>query len=178
MRTYDIIVAIHQTRKMGDKKKFGPDSLDQWGAAAGVSGLSSQSAALNLARRLPDGWGIENEGNSYGERLFRKLVKIELPGGVEAGIYRIANVNIDGLHSTKYSCRDGMGSTVYCYTREARLMEPGEDRSEAIDRAINSGIILSVPGPDGVRHEVEAKVLAVSGIFGSREPEGWQRSTF
>ena len=65
MRTYDIIVAIHQTRKMGDKKKFGPDSLDQWGAAAGVSGLSSQSAALNLARRLPDGWGIENEGSSY-----------------------------------------------------------------------------------------------------------------
>ena len=178
MRTYDIIVAIHQTRKMGDKKKFGPDSLDQWGAAAGVSGLSSQSAALNLARQLPDGWGIENEGSSYGERMFRKLVKIELPDGVEAGSYRIANVNIDGLHSTKYSCRDGMGSTVYCYTREARLMEPGEDRSEAIDRAINSGIILSVPGPDGVRHEVEAKVLAVSGIFGSREPEGWQRSTF
>ena len=48
MRTYDIIVAIHQTRKMGDKKKFGPDSLDQWGAAAGVSGI--------FGSREPEGW--------------------------------------------------------------------------------------------------------------------------
>ena len=73
MRAYDIIVAIHQTRKTGDKTKHGPESLDQFGAAAGVSHLSSRPEGPALARRLPDGWGVDHETHD------RKLVKIVLP---------------------------------------------------------------------------------------------------
>ena len=172
MRTYDIIVAIHQTRKSGDKTKRGPESLDQFGAAAGVSHLSSRPEGPTLASRL-NGWGVDYEASGDGHTPYRKLAKIELPVGVEAGPYKIANVTLDGLHSTTHNCKDGMGSTVYCYTREARLMDPDEDRSAAIDRAIQSGVVLLVPGADGQRHEVEARVLAVSDLYASRAPENW-----
>lgn len=147
MRTYDIIVAIHQIRKIGDKTKQGPESFDQFGAAAGVSHLSSRPEGPTLVNHLPD--------------------------GVESGEYKIANVTIDGLHSTDYTCRDGMGRTVYCYTRQARLLDPDEDRSAAIDQAINSGVVLLVPGADGKRYEVEARVLAVSDLYGDRAPDNW-----
>lgn len=167
MRTYDIIVAIHQARKMGDKTKFGPDCLDQFGAAAGVSGLSTRPEGPTLADRLPDGWGVDYAVKD------RKAVKIELPDGVVPGEYKIGDVTLDGLHSTAHKASDGMGSTVYCYTREARLLDPGEDHSAAIDRAIHSGVILLVPGADGKRHEVEARVLAVSDLYGDRAPDNW-----
>ena len=173
MRTHDIIVAIHQTRKRGDKAKRGPESLDQFGAAAGVSHLSSRPEGPMLATRLPDGWGVDCEASGDGHTPYRKLVKIEVPDGVEAGPYKVANVTIDGLYSTRYNCKDGMGSTIYCYTREARLMDLDEDRSAAIDRAIQSGVVLLVPGADGQRHEVEARVLAVSDLYASRAPENW-----
>ena len=167
MRTCDIIVAIHQTVKRGDKSKRGPESFDEYGAAAGVSFLSSRIEGPTLHNFLPDDWCVDREIRG------RKLVRIELPDGVEAGPYKIANVNLDGLHSTEYYCRDGMGRTVYCYTREARLMEPDEDRSAAIDRAIKSGVVLLVPGADGQRHEVEARVLAVSDYYEDTAPESW-----
>lgn len=167
MRTYDIIVAIHQIRKIGDKTKQGPESFDQFGAAAGVSHLSSRPEGPTLVNHLPDGWGVDYEVGG------RKLVKIALPDGVESGEYKIANVTIDGLHSTDYTCRDGMGRTVYCYTRQARLLDPDEDRSAAIDQAINSGVVLLVPGADGKRHEVEARVLAVSDLYRNRAPDNW-----
>ena len=172
MRTYDIIVAIHQTRKSGDKTKRGPESLDTFGAAAGVSHLSSRPEGPSLHNFL-DGWGVDGEAAGEGHTPWRKLVKIELPADVEAGPYKIANVTVEGLHSTAHSCKDGMAGTVYCYTREARLMDPDEDRGAAIDRAIKSGVILLVPGADGQRHEVEARVLAVSDLYASRAPENW-----
>lgn len=168
MRYYDIIVAIHQTRKIGDKTKFGPDRLDTFGAAAGVSHLSSRPEGPTLSDMLPDGWGVDYETHG------RKAVKIALPDGVEAGPYKIANVTVDGLHSTTHKASDGMGRAVYAYTREARLMDPDEDRSAAIDRAINSGIILLVPGPDGKRHEVQAQVVAVSDLYDDTAPDNWQ----
>ena len=166
MRTHDIIVAIHQARKAGDKTKYGPERLDTFGAAAGVSHLSSRPEGPSLHNFLP-GWGVDHETRG------RKLVKIALPDGVEAGPYKAANVTLDGLHSTAHSCQDGTGSAVYCYTREARLMDPGEDRGAAIDRAINSGVVLLVPGADGQRHEVEARVLAVSELYEDRAPDSW-----
>ena len=52
-------------------------------------------------------------------------------------------------------------------------MEPDEDRSAAIDRAIKSGVVLLVPGADGQRHEVEARVLAVSDYYEDNAPESW-----
>lgn len=170
MRTHDIIIAIYQTRKMGDKTKFGPEQLDQFGAAAGVSHLSSRPEGPTLADRLSDGWGVDYETHG------RKSVKIALPDGVEAGPYKIANVTLDGLHSTAHKASDGMGRAVYCYTREARLMEPDEDRSAAIDRAIKSGVLLLVPGPDGQRHEVQTQVLAVSDLYDDHAPESWTGS--
>lgn len=167
MSYHDIIVSIYQARKPGDKTKFGPDRLDAFSAAAGVSRLSSRPEGPTLSDMLPDGWGVDHETHG------RKLVKIALPDGVEAGPYKIGNVTVDGLHSTTYKARDGMGRTVYAYTREARLMDPGEDRGAAIDRAIKSGIILLVPGEDGTRHESEAIVVAVSDLYDSTAPEGW-----
>ena len=167
MRTYDIIVSIHQIRKQGDKTKRGPESLDQFGAAAGVSHLSSRPEGPTLGDLLPDGWGVDHETHG------RKLVKIALPDGVEPGPYQIANVTIDGLHSTENKVSDGMGQAVYCYTREARLLDPDEDRGAAIDRAINSGVILLVPGADEQRHEVQTQVLAVSDLYDDHAPNNW-----
>lgn len=164
---YDIIVAIHQARKLGDKTKAGPDRLDTFGAAAGVSHLASRPEGPTLSDRLPDGWGIDCETHG------RKLVKVALPDNVEAGPYKIANVTIDGLHSTVHTANDGMGPTVYCYTKEARLMDPDEDRGAAIDRAIYSGVILLVPGEDGKRHEVQVRVVAVSDLYEDVAPAGW-----
>lgn len=172
MRTHDIIVAIHQTAKSSGLAGRGPESLPQYGAAAGVSHLSSRPEGPTLRDRL-DGWDVDGESARDGHTPWRKLVRIELPDGVEAGPYTIAGVTINGLHSTAYSCRDGMGRSVYCYTREARVMEPGETASEAIDRAIGSGVILLVPGADGTRHEVEARVLAVSDLYGGLAPDNW-----
>lgn len=45
-------------------------------------------------------------------------------------------------------------------------MDDGETREAAIDRAIRSGIMLSIPTSSGGRKSVEAQVLSVSALFG------------
>lgn len=70
-----------------------------------------------------------------------------------------------------HAATDGMGRTVYAYCRDTHLLLDGETWEHAIDSAINSGVVLLVPGEDGKRHEVPAKVLAVSDIYGANAPE-------
>lgn len=171
MRTYDIIVAVHHAIKAPSRDTYGPESVGLYGTAAGVSLLSTRPEGPNLAGLLPEGWGIYNELRS--EEPWRKIVKIVLPEDVEGGDYLLANVTINGLHSTRYSAKDGMGSTVYVLTKEARLMDIKESNNDAIDRAIRSGIVLLVPGADGKRHETPVEVAAVSELYGGSAPADW-----
>ena len=101
MHTYDIIVAVHHALKAPSRDTYGPESVGLYGTAAGVSLLSTRPEGPNLANLLPEGWGIYNELRS--EEPWRKIVKIVLPEDVEGGDYLIANVTINGLHSTRYS---------------------------------------------------------------------------
>lgn len=165
--THDIIVSIYSCHKAGDKSKRGPESLDTYGAAAGVSMLStSPEGAYTLGEMLPDGWTVDNEVGGIGQPPHRKRVTITLPEGVEYGPYTIGTATLIGLHSTQHTSTDGMGATVYAYVREARLMEPGESREQAIDRAIKSGIMLAIPTSAGGRESIRADVVSVSDMSG------------
>lgn len=165
--THDIIISIYSCHKAGNKSKAGPDSLDTYGAAAGVSMLSTRpEGAYALAQMLPDGWTVDNEVGGIGQPPHRKRVTITLPEGVEYGPYTIGTATLTGLHSTQHTSTDGMWATVYVYVREVRLMEPGESREQAIDRAIKSGIMLAIPTSTGGRESIRADVASVSGIFG------------
>lgn len=166
----NIIVAIYSARKQGDKTKSGPESFDTFNAAVGVSGLSTRPEGPTVSTFLPDGWIADREVDSVAGP-YRKLVKIELPNDVEDGPYTIGGAPVYGLHSTTHAATDGMGRTVYAYCRDTRLLLDGETWEHAIDSAINSGVVLLVPGEDGKRHEVPAKVLAVSDIYGANAPE-------
>lgn len=93
---------------------------------------------------------------------WRKKVKIELPVGVHEGLYKISGLERYGLYSD-YVAKDGMGPTVFVYTKKA-APEMGENNMwKAINEAINGGVFLSIPQEDGSRKEVQAKVIAVSG---------------
>ena len=173
MRYYDIIVAVYQCRKCGDKNKHGPESLDSFKTAVGVSLISTRPEGTTLSDLLPEGWVAEHEINHI---PFRKIVKIILPENVESGSYKIGNIELTGLHSTKYSVNDGMGRAIYVKTKETRFMEQSETYDSAIDRAIKSGIILMVPGEDGKRHEVQTEVVAISELYGVRAPDKWEWS--
>lgn len=165
--THDIIVSIYACHKAGDKSKRGPDSLDTYGAAAGVSMLSTRpEGAYTLAQMLPAGWTVDNEVGGIGQAPHRKRVTITLPEGVEYGPYTIGTATLTGLHSTQHTSTDGMGATVYTYVKEARLMEPGEGREQAIDRAIKSGIMLAIPTSTGGRESIQADAVSVSDMFG------------
>lgn len=60
--THDIIISVYSCHKAGDKSKRGPDSLDIYGAAAGVSMLSTRpEGAHTLGEMLPDGWTEEQQ---------------------------------------------------------------------------------------------------------------------
>lgn len=168
--THDIIVSIYACHKAGDKSKRGPDSLDTYGAAAGVSMLSTRpEGAYTLDQMLPDGWTVDGEVGGVEQLTYRKRVTITLPEGVEYGPYTIDASTLTGLHSTQHTSTDGMGATVYAYVREARLMDDGETREQAIDRAIKSGIMLAIPTSTGGRESVQADVVSVSGMFGDTE---------
>lgn len=167
--THDIIISVYSCHKAGDKTKRGPERLDTYGAAAGVSMLSTRpEGAYTLGAMLPPGWIADGEATGS---AYRKRVTIELPKGVEYGPYNVGTATLTGLHSTQHSATDGMGPTVYAYTREARLMDEGETRESAIDRAIKSGIMLSIPTASGGRESIAADVLSVSPMFGDSANE-------
>lgn len=172
MNTCDITISIHAVHRAGDPHSHGSDRFEEFGAAAGVSSVSSRQERKSVVRMLDGGWGLQGEIGGLGAEPSRKVVRIALPDGVSYGYYNIANVEIHGLHG-EHSTRDGMGRTVYCYCRETRLMDPDESNETAIDRAIASGIMLSVPQADGSRAEIEATVIAVSDLYGERKPDNW-----
>ena len=126
---------------------------------------------MKARRPRKDGFYVTGISHAHCARRWlqaphRKRVTIILPEGLEYGLYTIGTATLTGLHSTQHTSIDGMGATVYAYVREARLMEPGEGREQAIDRAIKSGIMLSVPTSTGGRESIRADVVSVSGIFG------------
>lgn len=50
-------------------------------------------------------------------------------------------------------------------------MDEGETRESVIDRAIKSGIMLSIPTASGGRESIAADVLSVSPMFGDSANE-------
>lgn len=156
---HTIHVEIYNAKKSGDTTKSGPDRFDEFAGAVGISALDSRPEGPTVSDLLPSSW--HTEGNA-GNNPYRKAVEIDLPVGVEYGAYKVGSVELYGLHSKMHSADDGMGSAVFAYAKGTRLLADDENREQAVDRAIESGIILLVPGPDGKRHEVEAKILSVS----------------
>lgn len=167
----DIIVSVHQAYKPGDLAKYGPGRTKTWGAFAGVSLLSTRPEGPSVIDRIKEcGWRIDHELGGIGQPPWRKIVKIELPSGIHYGNFSLAGCSMYGLYSD-YSAKDGMGRCVYCYCRES--IPVTGDNSDAIDQSIASGIMLSAPVKDGNRIEIEAKVLAVSDIYGYNAPQNW-----
>lgn len=167
----DIIVSVHQAYKPGDLAKYGPGRTKTWGAFAGVSLLSTRPEGPSVIDRIKEcGWRIDHELGGIGQPPWRKIVKIELPSGIHYGNFSLAGCSMYGLYAD-YSAKDGMGRCVYCYCRESIAVTG--DNSDAIDQSIASGIMLSAPAQDGNRIEIEAKVLAVSDIYGYNAPQNW-----
>lgn len=137
---------------------------------AGVSSTSSRPEGPTVGSQMHDlGWTI------YEETSRRKAVKIDLPEGVEASPYTVGGVKLYGLHASAAAgraARDGMGCTVYVYTRPASTREAGGDEA-AFDKTIKSGVFLSVPQESGGRKEIPVKVLAVSPLYTERFPDEW-----
>lgn len=167
----DIIVSVYQAYKPGNLAKYGPGRMKTWGAFAGVSLLSTRPEGPSVIDRIKEcGWRIDHELGGIGQPPWRKIVKIELPSGIHYGNFSLAGCSMYGLYSD-YSAKDGMGRCVYCYCRES--IPVTGDNSDAIDQSIASGIMLSAPVKDGNRIEIEAKVLAVSDIYGYNAPQNW-----
>ena len=62
-----------------------------------------------------------------------------------------------------------MGCSVYVYCEDAPKVNEG-DYNGAIDTAIASGIMLSVPDKGSARREIQAEVVTVSDLYGDEGP--------
>lgn len=163
MKTAEIIVSIHSVCKDGDPTKSGPEKFPEYASAAGVSLSSTRPEGVTVDDQLLGNWRYDKELGGVGFPPCRKRVEIQLPDGVSFGPYQIANCEITGLHG-EHAAKDGMGKAVYCYCKDAWIIQ-NETFEQAIDRAIASGIVLSIPDQDGKRNEVGANVIAISGIY-------------
>lgn len=168
---HDIVVTIYQAYTPGDLSKFGPERHKTYGGFAGVSLLSSRPEGVTIADKVPDGWQIDHEIGGLGVPPYRKRVKIKLPYGVHYGDYSVNAVTLTGLYAD-HQAADGMGRSVYVYCNDAPKANEG-DYNGAIDEAIASGIMLSIPSKDGDRREMQAEVVAVSDLYGDVAPANW-----
>lgn len=133
-------------------------------------------AAVSRISTRPDLTNVEDYGlgeltdisECHGEQPTHKLVKVDLPHCVHDGEYPIGNTTAIGLYSD-WSNNDGMGRAVSVRCGKAAIVNT--DNGYAIDEAIASGIILSVPAVDNKRHDIRVKVLAISDIYASTAPE-------
>ena len=170
----DIIVTIYSARIRGEERKAGFGNADRHGAFAGVSMVSTRPEGnKTVADRIADGlpWCDFREIGGLGTSPHRKIVEIELPDGVSYGPFDFAKNHMYGLHA-EHCAADGMGPCVYAYCNISAPVVNG-DFEKAIDAAISSGILLSVPQEDGTRAEIPVKVLSVSPIYGDKAPESW-----
>ena len=102
---------------------------------------------------------------------YQAVGRIELPEGVQDGLFSFAHRGMTGLHSA-HSTKDGMGPCVFVWCNTPAQVRD-HDLEAAVDEAIASGLTFSVPQADGSRREVPAKVIAVSDFYGSTAPENW-----
>jgi hypothetical protein len=169
--TCDIVVSIYSAHRPTQTK-----GINEYGGFAGVSYAQSNCGATVTAHIQEPGWILDSEGPwQIGSPPCRKLVRIGLPDGVNCGPYSIANVDRDGLYSD-YSARDGMGSAVHAMCAQSVKVDD-DDIEAAIDAAIASGILLSVPQQDGTRELIQAEILDISPIYSHAAPEGWTDPT-
>ena len=168
---HDIVVTIYQAYIPGDLSKFGPERHKTNGGFAGVSLLSIRPEGVTIADKVPDGWQIDHEIGGLGVPPYRKRVRIKLPDGVHYGDYRVGSTTLTGLYADNQAA-DGMGSSVYVYCKDAPKANEG-DYNGAIDAAIASGIMLSIPDKGSARREIQAEVVAVSDLYGDTAPANW-----
>lgn len=161
----NIVVTIYRVVKRGNLSKFGPESFNQYAYVAGVSMMRPEGPSVTKFMN-EKGWQYDGE-----QSLGHCLVKISLPDNVHYGDYKIGNVDILGFYSDYY-IKDGMGPTAYIYSRVSPLVE-GTDYEGAIDKAIASGIMFSVPQKDGSRKEETAQVVKVSKIYNEKMEENF-----
>ena len=167
--THIITLAIHAAQRPApDATEHNPAKV--YDGFAGVSSSSTRPEGPTVGRQMANsGWTV------YEETTRRRMVKIELPDGVETSPYTVG-VKLYGLHASAAAgraARDGRGSAVYVYVRTpASVREAGSDDA-AFTAAIKSGVLLSVPQEDGTRLEIPVPVTAVSPIFTDRSPVEW-----
>lgn len=156
---------VRLTTYAASRAKDGLPIRDQDGFVA-ISSTGSRPESHSAEQQIADlGWRAEKETS----RLCQ-LVRIELPEGVDYCPFEFAGLGLHGPHTTNASARDGNGPIVFTYVgKPASIREAGSDEA-AFAAALDSGIFLSVPQPDGTRREVRAKVLAVSPIYADHFP--------
>lgn len=133
----------------------------EYSCIAGIDGIYRMDLDEQL---VPGDWQLDGDDNAT-SLPNRKLVRIELPEECHEEPLYICS---------RYSTDDGHQNHVLVYCKEAHICGKGESWEDAIDAAIRSGIILSVPGKDRKRHEQMAKIVAISPIYGAKLPDdGW-----
>ncbi len=165
-----ITLAIHAAQRPApDATEHNPAKV--YDGFAAVSSTSTRPEGPTVGSQMAaSGWTV------YEETSRLQLAKIELPECVEVSPYTVGGVKLYGLHTSAAAgraARDGMGASVYVYIRTpASVHEAGSDEA-AFAAAINSGVLLSVPQPDGTRKEIPVKVLGVSPVYTDRVPADW-----
>lgn len=168
MTTANIIVTVYTATRPGKT----PHAPGESTVFAGVSESSTRPEGPGVWRQIKkDGWSLFAECTQQ-EAPYRKLVRVELPEGVQEGPFSFAHRSMTGLHSA-HSTKDGMGPCVFVWCNTpAQVRE--HNLEAAVDEAIASGLTFSVPQADGGRKDIPAKVIAVSDFYGSATPANWQ----
>lgn len=156
---------VRLTTYAASRAKNGLPIRDRDGFVA-ISSTGSRPELHSAERQIAElGWRAEKETS----RL-HQLVRIELPEGVDYCPFEFAGLGLHGPHTTNASARDGNGPIVFTYVgKPASIRDSGSDEA-AFAAALDSGVFLSVPQPDGSRCAVKAKVLAVSPIYADHFP--------
>ena len=151
---------VRLTTYAASRAKDGLPIRDQDGFVA-VSSTGSRPELHSGEQQIAElGWRAEKETG----RL-HQLVRIELPEGVDYCPFEFAGLGLHGPHTTSASARDGNGPIVFVYLgKPASIRASGSDEA-AFAAALDSGVFLSVPQPDGTRREGEAKVLGSSPVY-------------
>lgn len=163
--TYLVILTTYAASRATDIQQI----RDQDGFVA-VDSFSSRPEHHSAAQQIAAlGWDVDSETS----RL-RQLVRIRLPKEVDFSPYKFAGLTFYGLHTPAASSHDGNGSTVFASVgKPASIREAGNDEA-AFAAAMESGIYLSVPQPDGSRCSVKCPVVGSSPVYSDHCPDDFK----
>lgn len=165
--TADIIVSIWTARR--EAQDGFTNEYAHFAAVAAIDNRPELYNPRNFLAAEDSGWQDFTE-YSLCETLRRKTVRVELPGCVHHGQYKIANCTMTGFYGD-FDARNGLGSSAIVHCNRTVRACQNRELEAAIDKAISSGITLSVPSSTGGFEDFPAKVVAVSPIFSDTEPD-------